>query len=327
MVSMTALGCGIFFLAAVGLYVVVHWAPDRPVDALQGRWALSPSRFVALDGMRVHVRDVGPADDPTPIVLLHGTGSSLHAWEGWVARLSDRRRVVSLDRPGFGMTGPNPTGDYTMRYYAGFVARLLDLLEIRRCVLVGSSSGGGVAWHVALATPDRVAALVLIAPAGYPRTTPHSLGFRIAQSPWLAAITAHILPRSLVARSLRGTYGDVAKVTPELVERNYELTLRAGNRRALGATLRQGTAHDQSAAIRRVAVPTLILWGDQDTVIPPADAQRFHTAIARSQLVMLPGLGHMPYEEDPATSVAALLAFLASLDAEPRGDPDRPVGE
>ncbi len=311
---MAILGFGIVILAAAATYVAMIWAPDRPVDALKARWATPPSKFVPLDGMQVHVRDVGRADDPTPIVLLHGTGSSLHAWEGWASRLSDRRRVVSLDRPGFGLTGPNPTGDYSMDYYSGFVARLLDALGIRRCVLVGGSSGGGVAWHLALADPDRVAALVLVGASGYPRSVPMSSGFRLARSPLLSGVTSRILPRSMVEASLRGTYGDVTKVTPELVERNYELTLRAGNRRALGETLRQPSARDDSAEIRRIGVPTLIIWGDRDTVVPPADARRFHEDIIGSQLVIFPGLGHLPYEEDPEATSAAVVAFLAALE-------------
>lgn len=310
---LAVLGAAGLLLAAVALYLAANWAPDRPVGDLQARWAPPPSAFLAIDGMQVHVRDEGPGADPTPIVLIHGTGSSLHAWDGWTARLAERRRVIRFDRPGFGLTGPNPTGDYSMAYYAGFVVRLLDALGVRRCVLVGSSSGGRVAWNLALARPDRVAGLVLVAPAGYPRSTPFPLGLRIAQSRPLAGLFAHVLPRGMIRRNLRRTFGDPGRVTPEVVDRTYEITLRAGNRRALGATLAQAAALDNSAAIGQVRAPTLILWGDRDAVIPPADAARFHAAIAGSRLVILPGLGHMPYEEDPTGSLVPVEAFLAAL--------------
>ena len=91
------------------------------MDSLKARWAAPPSRFVTLQGMQVHVRDEGPRDDPTPIVLIHGTSASLHTWDGWVAALSPHRRVVRMDLPGFGLTGPAPDGDYSMARYTGFM--------------------------------------------------------------------------------------------------------------------------------------------------------------------------------------------------------------
>lgn len=288
----------------------LSWAPDRPVDALKARWARPPSRFLDLDGMQVHLRDEGPADDPSPIVLIHGTGSSLHAWDGWADRLRGDRRVIRFDRPGFGLTGPNPTGDYSMGYYGGFVARLLDRLGVGRFVAAGVSSGGCVAWHVALACPGRVDRLILIAASGYPREAPLPIGLRASRLRVLGPLRARMLPRWLVEASVRGLFGDPSRVTPELVDRNYEITLRAGNRRALGETLRQADAGTDAAAIRRIAAPTLILWGDRDAVMPPGQARRFHADIAGSELVLFPGLGHVPNEEDPDATVAALRRFL-----------------
>jgi len=288
------------------------WTPDRSVDELKPRWGQPPSQFIELDGMQVHLRDEGPTDDPTPIVLIHGTGSSLHTWDGWAERLRGEHRVVRFDRPGFGLTGPNPTGEYSMGYYTGFVARLLDRLGIRRVILVGLSSGGCVAWHVALASPDRVDRLVLIAASGYPREAPLSFGFRLAQSRIFGPLLSQILPRSLVESSVKNVYGDPGKVTPEIVDRNYEITLRAGNRAALGATLRQAQEGVDAPAIRRITVSTLILWGDRDTVVPPAHAGRFHGDIPGSEVVMFPGLGHLPNEEDPDATTAAFQRFLGA---------------
>jgi pimeloyl-ACP methyl ester carboxylesterase len=247
-----------------------------------------------------------------PLVLLHGTGSSLHSWQGWADRLKATRRIIRIDRPGFGLTGPNPTNDYSMRSYSAFLVRLLDRLEVRRAVVVGNSSGGRMAWEFAVAHPERVEALVLLAPAGYPRSTPMPMGLRIAMSPWAGPLLEHILPRSQVRQGLRSSFGDPTKVTDEMVDRSYDLTLRAGNRRALGETLRQAQATDNSAAITKVRVPTLILWGTRDRVIPPdPDASRYARDIRGAALVMLPGLGHLPHEENPDATVAALNGFLA----------------
>ncbi len=293
------------FALSVFAFVAFSWAPDRPVDALRARWASGASRFVALDGMQIHVRDEGPRDDPVPIVLLHGTGSSLHTWDGWAQRLQGARRVIRIDRPGFGLTGPDPAGDYSMLTSARRVLRLLDGMKVGRFAVAGNSSGGRLAWQLALEAPARVERLVLVAAGGYPRRTPLPMGLRMAQSPWLGALMSRVLPRSMVEKGVKATYGDPSLVTPAVVERSYELTLRAGNRLALGETLRQDRLLDNSSRIREIVAPTVILWGDRDTVIPPADAQVFKNDIGGSQLVMFPELGHLPQEEDPAATLAA----------------------
>jgi len=303
----------IVLIVAMGLALAIAraWTPDRSVESLATRWARPPSTFIPLDGMQVHLRDEGVRDDPTPVVLLHGTGSSLHTWQGWADRLAPTRRVIRLDRPGFGLTGPNPKGDYTMAYYVGFLDRLLDALGIESCVLVGNSSGGRMAWEYAAAKPARVHGLVLLAAAGYPRTTPLPTGLRIAMSP-IGPLLLHLISKSVVRKGLESNYGDPAKLPDVSVDWSYEITMRRGVRAALGETLRQAEAVDDSALIPQVRAPALIIWGDRDTVIPPADAQRFHADLQNSRLLMLPGVGHLPQEEAPDETVAAFRDFAGA---------------
>ena len=296
---------------AMGGLVAYHWAPDRPVSALAARWAPPPSQFVPIGGLQVHLRDEGPRDDPTPIVLLHGTSASLHTWDGWVAALLPRHRVVRLDLPGFGLTGPEPDDDYSMGRYVEFIASALDTLGIEQCVIAGNSFGGWISWETALAHPDRIKGLVLVDAAGYPlHSESVPIGFRLANVPVLNRAMQSVLPRGVVESSLRNTYGDPSRVTPELVDRYYEITLREGNRRALTKRFAAGRGTTEPERIRSLRLPTLILWGDLDRLIPPLYAERFHRDIAGSELVMFPGLGHVPQEEYPAATVAALLAFL-----------------
>jgi pimeloyl-ACP methyl ester carboxylesterase len=304
-------------LAVVGL-VALAWTPDRSVNALKMRWAKPPSKFLALDGMQVHVRDEGVRDDPLPIILLHGTGASLYTWQGWADGLKGSRRVISFDRPGFALTGPNPSGDYSMRYYADFLAHLMDRLEIKRAIIAGNSSGGNMAWEFAVIHPDRVAGLILVDSAGYPRTTPLPQGLQIAMSPWASPLLEHILPRSEVKKGLQGMFGDPTKVTAEMVDRYYDLSLREGNRKALGETLRQGMNADDAPKIATIKIPTLILWGAKDTVIPMVpNAERFHHDIAGSRLVIFPSLGHMGQEEDPGATLVPVNEFLNTINASP----------
>ena len=299
-------------LAALTLLVVVFvaatWAPDRPVESLKARWAPPPSTFVSVQGMNVHLRDEGPRDAPT-IVLLHGTSASLHTWEGWAKALRDHYRVVRLDLPGFGLTGPNPSGSYDAAAYTSFMGAMFDKLAIEKCVVAGNSFGGYVAWQTALVDP-RVTKLVLVDAGGYPNPNAKMpLGFRLAKTPVINRLASYSLPRSLIEKSLRNVYGDPSKVTPDLIDLYYDLAVREGNRTALVKRFEQAK-YSSGDIIRSVKVPTLILWGGRDRLIPPDHAEQFHRDIQGSQLVMFDGLGHIPHEEDPAATVTPVLPFL-----------------
>jgi len=299
-------------LAVVVVALAATWAPDRPVEALAARWAPPPSTFLEVQGMRVHLRDEGPRDDPSPIILLHGTSASLHTWEGWASRLRDHERVISLDLPGFGLTGPMADGDYRVGRYVDFMQALMDELQVSSAIVVGNSFGGQVAMELALARPERVQALVLVDALAYP-PQPESLplGFRLAGDPWANAAMQYFLPRFVVAASVRDVYGDPSRVTPALVGRYYDLSLRAGNRRALGLRMQQFPGEADVGRPARVQAPTLVIWGELDRLIPLAHGERLHHDIAGSRMVVFPGLGHVPQEEDPLATVAVLEAFLS----------------
>ncbi len=304
----------VFVAIALALCALVafSWAPDLPVDALKARWATAPSQFISIDGMQVHLRDEGPRDDPSPIVLLHGTSASLHTWEGWAQALRGQRRVIRFDLPGYALTGSSPRNAYNIGSdYPAFVLAVMDALKVPRFVLAGNSLGGQIAWHTALAAPQRVEKLILVDSSGYPLdSTSVPLGFRIARNPVLAPLMQNILPRAVVESSLRNIYGQPERVTPELVDLFVDMTRRAGNRAALTERFKSGYTAD-TARLATIKAPTLILWGGQDRLIPPSHGERFEKAIIGAQRVVFPQLGHVPHEEDAAQTVAAVKAFLA----------------
>ncbi|MFG6485770.1 alpha/beta fold hydrolase [Roseateles sp. BYS78W] len=301
----------LMMLAALGF--AVSKAPDRSLESLVPRWAPPPSDFVELDGLLVHYRDQGPSSDPLPIVLIHGTSASLHTWEGWATQLAQTRRVISFDLPGFGLTGPNADGDYRDARYVAFTRNLLARLGIVRAIVGGNSLGGEIAWQLALADPTRVAGLVLVDAGGYP-FVPESmpLGFRIARLPVLRQAMRWVLPRRSIEESVMNVYGDPTRVTAALVDRYYELTLREGNRIALMQRMDQ-LAPGPVERLPDIKVPTLILWGGRDRLILPKWGEAFHQAIPGSRLVVFPGLGHVPQEEDPAATLAALSDWLPAV--------------
>lgn len=299
-------------LVLAGAGIATAWAPDRPVETLTVRWAPPPSQFVDVDGMQTHLRDEGPRNDPQPIVLLHGTSASLHTWDGWAAALKGTHRVIRMDLPGFGLTGPTPNGRYDMATYTHFVGALLDKLDVKQAVIAGNSFGGYVAWKMAVDHPDRVSKLILVDAAGYDyKAQSVPIGFKLAQYPSLKPLLANLLPRSMIESSVRNVYGDPSKITPELIDRYYELTLRAGNREALVARFSQSKGGEFESQIPLVKQPTLIIWGGHDHLIPPDNAARFQHDITGSRLAVFDKLGHVPHEEDATATVAAVIPFLA----------------
>ena len=297
-----------FVFAIAG--IAATWAPDRSVESLKARWAQPPSQFIEVAGMQVHLRDEGPRDDPQPIVLLHGTSASLHTWDGWTQSLSQTRRVIRFDLPAFGLTGPNPQNDYSIKSYVTFVTAVMNKLGVQRFVLGGNSLGGQIAWETAHALPTRVDKLILVDSSGYafsPQSMP--LGFQIALFPVLRNLMEYTLPRGIIQSSIENVYGDSSLVTTALIDRYYELSLRAGNRKALGNRLEQGYASDE-AKIKSLKLPTLILWGAKDRLIPPQSGQNFARDIKGSKLMMFEALGHVPHEENVPVTLAEVVKFL-----------------
>ena len=303
----------LLILSAVA--VALSRAPDRTAQTLVARWALPPSEFIDVKGQWVHVRDEGPRDDPAPLLLLHGTGASLHTWDGWAAALTPRKRVIRIDLPGFGLTGPF-SGEYTPDDYRGdtyarFVLDLLDVLRVPRAVIGGNSLGGEVAWRAVSLAPQRFDKLILVDATGYAFTPDEiPLGLQIARIPLLNRLGEHLLPRAVVTASVRSVYGDPARISEELAERYFELTLREGNRRAMRLQLQQREMGEHADRIKALALPTLVLWGGRDRLVPPDSAQRFISDIPGARLVMFDTLGHVPHEEDPARTAAAVAQFL-----------------
>lgn len=302
-------------LMLTALAIPLSRAPDRGVETLVARWAPPPSEFLEVKGQLVHYRDEGPRDDALPLVLLHGTAASLHTWEGWSRALRGKKRVITLDLPGFGLTGPF-TGQYAADDYRGdtlarFVVDMLDALQVQRVVIGGNSLGGEVAWRVASLVPQRIERLILVDAAGTKfESDAVGLGFIVARIPGINRLFEEILPRALVAQTVVSVYGDPAKVTPELVDRYYELMLRSGNRHALGQRLKQLEHGEHVDRIAQLKLPTLILWGGRDRLIPPRVGHDLQRLIAGSELLTFEQLGHVPHEEDPALTVVAVKGFL-----------------
>lgn len=312
-------------LLRIGLIIIVAlfalaWAllatPDIPVATLKAKYANAASQFITLSpGTTIHVRDEGPRAG-RPLVLVHGSNASLHTWEPWVQRLTARGyRVITLDLPAHGLSGPTPQGQYTSAAYVGIVEQLVDRLGLSRFALGGNSMGGGVAWRYAVRHPDRLSALILVDASGQPQPKGSSppLGFRLARVPVARDILATVTPRSLIEKSFKQSVSNQAIATPAMVDRYWELLLYPGNRRATVQRFGQYSGDDGAAAkLAGLKVPTLILWGREDRLIPVSVAAWFNRQIPGSRIAILDGIGHIPMEEAPDRSLAPVLDLLAS---------------
>ena len=301
------LGSGVF----VFLIVSFFGYQDIPLYQLKKKYTDSYSSFVRVGGMDIHYRDQGKQIDSIPIVLIHGTGSSLHTYDNWVSELAINHRVVRMDLPGYGLTGPFPNRDYSYNNYVAFLKDFLESIGLKKCILAGSSLGGNIAWRFTIENPDMVTKLILIDAAGYPlKSKSVPLAFTIAQIPIIGNIFTFITPKFVAKASVENVYNDKTKVDEELVDRYFELTLREGNREAFVDRFKVKSDTMSHKKIKLINQRTLILWGEEDELIPSEMAYLFHDNLPNDTLVILKNVGHVPMEESPSESLLPVIEFL-----------------
>lgn len=315
---------GILALTAillVFLALALKSRPDLPLRELLPKYATGASRFAAIEGMKVHYRDegVGP-----PLLLLHGTSSSLHTWDGWVERMKSNRRIIRLDLPGYGLTGPAPDGNYSAARDARVVLSLLDRLGIGRLDVAGNSHGGRVALTLALDHADRVRSLTLIDTRGLSGVNPTMLE-RLAAIPVLGQALRWFTPRALVRRGIEGVYGDKSRVSDSLVDRYDDLTRRDGNRQALLDRMAGPDDPDLDRRLSEIKVPVLLQWGARDLRIPIQVGYRIRDGVRAATLVIYEDAGHVPMEELPEITSADAACFLnGGVIVEKQSNPTAP---
>jgi pimeloyl-ACP methyl ester carboxylesterase len=303
--------------AVVAMLVGAFFAfsqPDIPRRLLEAKYAGAPSQFVVLsNGARVHYRDRGPRDAPV-LVLLHGSNLSLFDWEPWSKILSDKYRVVTVDLPGHGLTGAVANSDYSEAGMAVFVKAFADKLGLGRFAIGGNSMGGGVAARFAELYPSRVTRLILVDAVGLQNGFGDRLplAFRLARTPIVNRLLLHITPRSLVVEGLNDAVVRKRILTDQMIDQYWDFARMTGTRQAtltrLGLPL-DNFVRDHAGAIK---APTLILWGEEDRLIPVAAAHAWAKAIPGSKLIVYPDTGHLPMEEEARESAGDVRAFLGA---------------
>jgi len=300
----------LWFIATVAVLLLLGAViyRDMPASEVEAKWATPPSKFVVIDGVRLHYRDEGSGP---AVVLLHANYSSLFMWDPWVATLRDHYRVIRIDLPAHGLTGPEPSGNYTLERIQTLFERFIDERGLQRFTVVGTSIGGTVAMRYTAAHPKRVERLVLISPGSLEarvrgRTTPTNV-------PRAADILGYVTPKAFTRFLLTNDYGDPARLTDAVTDEWYEMWMREGNRLAMINLLRQYVSGGVEDKIRAVKVPVLLIWGEKNKRVPLALAYETQKLLKNSpevKLELLPGIGHMLVQEAPVASAQLIRRYL-----------------
>lgn len=311
-----ATAAGVPAVALVGPFLVpVGKAPGTSApEAL----ADPDGRFVELEGIKVHYKAFG--EGAAPVILLHGFGASVFSWRLVMEPLAMDRKVVAFDRPGFGLTERALPGEwegaspYGAQAQAALTVALMDELGIQQAVLVGHSVGGVVAALVAEAHPDRISGLVLVAPAVY-SSGPASWAQPMLRVPQMRRLGPLLVRRFVgsLESILDRSWHDPCLITSEVRE-GYRLPLKADDwDRGLWELMLADRGADIPALLARIAVPTLVIAGDDDRIIPTGDGRRVAHAVPGAMFREISACGHLPHEERPQEFLGLLLPFLRSL--------------
>lgn len=263
-------------------------------------------RDTDVNGVRWRSREVSGSG--LPVVYVHGLLSTSASWKRALAPASGGRPAVAVDLPGFGLSDRPWPYDYTVGGQAEALLRYLDARGFDRAVLVGNSLGGAVCLLVAAARPSRVAALVLVGSASPVSTIPWN--FRLLRVPVVGEIEMELLIRPVMEQALRRRlFARAERVTEEEIDDDWRSVRVPGTRRAALAAVRS-SSRGYEDYLGRLRVPTLVLWGKEDRILPPENGLRLATEIAGARLVILPDTGHIPQEETPGEFSRAVAQFL-----------------
>ena len=301
---LNTIGFGAAILAIV-LYGL--WTPDLERAELEKRYAASSSQTIDVDGLMVHYKETGPEGAPA-LLLLHGFGSSLQAWDDWSVKLDQKYRVIRLDLPGFGLTGASPGHDYSEEKDLAILTHFADKLGLEKFSVIGHSMGGKMAWSLAASQPERVQALVLMAPDGFPEAK--DIGTKPYEVPAVTGLIKYFLPKYLVRKSVEPAFAQADALNDALVNRYFDMLRAPGVRGAILERSNQTIYTDPVPRLKTIKAPTLLIWGEQDQMIPSTNAQSYANVLPNSTTVLLPKLGHLLQEEQPEKGLTAVMQFL-----------------
>lgn len=287
---------------------------EIPIATLTADYGLPASHtFEPSPGVRVHYTDEGNANGRT-LILVHGFSASVHAWRPWIDRLRTDYRLVALDLPGHGLTQTPENYRATLAGNAALIDALAAKIGAETFVLAGHSMGGAVSMAYAKSHPDKLDGLVLIDAAGWPGDSSGPPGlaslFNNPVGRWFIKLFD---PRLFATGGLKSAYHDEVLVTNALVDRYVDLAMAEGHRDVLLTQQMQPDPPWTPVDFHTIRVPTLVMTGEDDDIIPAKNARAIAAAIPGAKLVLYPDTGHVPMEQLPDDTTRDLRAFLDTL--------------
>ena len=312
-----------FILLVIALYSGTYL--DIPRDKLEAKYASGASEFLNLkNGSRIHYRDEGDLYKPA-IILLHGFNGSLFNFERMVPLLSKEFRLISIDLPGFGLTGAVPSMDYSTQNSILVINELTRYLGMEKFSIAGNSMGGGIAWRYALENPEKTQSLILLASSGIysseerlqieesERESP--LVWKLMRSNFVSYFLSLYTPKFFATQGLKTSVYDPNLATEEIANQFHELTLMQGSREAiLSRFSKQNYSNEKPDILKKIQAPTLIIHGREDNIISFKSSINLDQYIQNSQLVIYPKIGHLPMYETPTRVANDIKNFLLIQD-------------
>lgn len=292
----------------------------------------------AQSGAQAGFARLGPADSPvrlyysdtgngSPVLLIHGFGSSTYTWKNILPSLARKHRVIAVDMKGFGQSDKPYDEHYSAFDQAELMAELIETEDLRDLTIVGHSFGGGVALALALQADDRlkgrISKLVLIDSIAYPQKVP--VFFKLLAVPGLSHLSVRMVPASLqVSVALKLAYYDESKITDETLEAYTAPLKTAAGKNAVIHSARQIVPPDLDQIASRygtIQLPTLIMWCDHDKIVPMDIGLKLRRTIPNSDFQLVKSCGHIPQEEQPEQTLKILVPFLDGRDQASLGRP------
>ena len=312
-----------FILLVIAVYSGTYL--DIPRDKLEAKYASGASEFLNLkNGSRIHYRDEGDLYKPA-IILLHGFNGSLFNFERMVPLLSKEFRLISIDLPGFGLTGAIPSMDYSTQNSILVINELTKHLGVEEFSIAGNSMGGGIAWRYALENPEKTQSLILLASSGIysseerlqieesERESP--LVWKLMRSNFVSYFLSLYTPKFFATQGLKTSVYDPNLATNEIANQFHELTLMQGSREAiLSRFSKQNYSNEKPDTLKKIQAPTLIIHGREDNIISFKSSINLDQYIQNSQLMIYPKIGHLPMYETPARVADDIKKFFLIED-------------
>jgi len=283
---------------------------EAPYKAQESSYFLSLDQVIDIDGIKVRYRDEGPRDGQ-PLILVHGFTSSLETWDPLAYDLQSDYRVIRLDLPGHGLTGPDPEARYTNEETVDFLADFIETVGVEKPVLVGNSLGGLASWRLAVRSPELVSKLVLIAPGGF---SINGVGDDPVAVPMMVKLYLTKAPQAGVKQATSALFSDPTKLSEDRLKEVRDMMLVPGNGDAFVARAASFTLPDPTQDLESIGAPSLLIWGQGDFMVPVAHAEKFAKAMPNAQLKIYADTGHVLQEESPKKLASDIRKFLTEQE-------------